>query len=145
MSFPDYKALANELIDIYEQSRPAPSYQQLSKMFMGESFVLHYLANHEGVIHPKELSERMGVSTARIANLLNKMEEKNLIVRRVCLEDNRKLIVALTDVGQQMADQLRSDLLATICAELEILGPEDALAFIRIRRKIFRCYTEDNT
>ena len=34
-------------------------------MVRGELFVLNYLATHEIAIHPKELSKKMAVSTAR--------------------------------------------------------------------------------
>ena len=53
--------------------------QQLSQMVRGEMFVLNYLFTHEGAIHPKELSRQMAVTTARIASLLNHMEQKQLL------------------------------------------------------------------
>lgn len=137
MDHPDYMELAKELFTIYETSLPDPANQKLSKMFMGESFVLNYLTFHEGDVHPKDLSKAMGVSSARIATLLNQLEKKKLIRRQVDPNDNRQLLVVLTEAGRQTGLQARTDLLPLVSASLEALGPEDAQAFIRIRRKLF--------
>ena len=68
-------------------------------MLRGELFVLNYLDHREGEVHPKELSEKMAVSTARIARLLNHMEEKSLVTRLPDPGDNRQIIVQLTPDG----------------------------------------------
>ena len=75
----DYVFLAGQLLSVRANLLQVPAYQHMSKMMKGELFVLNYLATHEAVIHPKELSEKLVVSTARIASLLNHMEEKGLI------------------------------------------------------------------
>ena len=75
----NYAALANELLGVRANLLQVPASQQLSQMMKGEMFVLNYLLTHEAIIHPKELSEKMAVTTARIASLLNHMEEKQLI------------------------------------------------------------------
>lgn len=45
----------------------------MSKMGKGELFVLNYMLTHEKIIHPKELIEKMAVTTA---SLPNHVEEK---------------------------------------------------------------------
>ena len=77
----DYSLLAGQLLNVQANLLQVPAYQQLSKMVRGEMFVLNYLATHETAIHPKELSKKMAVSTARITSLLHHMEEKGLIAR----------------------------------------------------------------
>ena len=72
----DYSLLAGPLLNVQANLLQVPAYQQLSKMVRGELFVLNYLATHETAIHPKELSKKMAVSTARITSLLHHMEEK---------------------------------------------------------------------
>jgi len=133
----DYTALANELLSVRASLLQVPASQQISKMVKGELFVLNYLATHEKIIHPKELSEKMAVSTARIASLLNHMESKKLILRYADKDDNRQVIVILTEEGKQEIHRIRAEVISYVCAMLESLGPEDAEAYIRIQKKIW--------
>lgn len=133
----DYTALANELLSVRANLLQVPANQQLSKMVKGELFVLNYLATHEKIIHPKELSEKMVVSTARIASLLNHMEEKKLVQRYADTADNRQVVVTLTDTGRQEIQRIRAEVISHVCAMLETLGPEDAQTYIRIQKKIW--------
>lgn len=132
----DYELLASELLEIHANLLPVPAAQQLSQMVKGELFVLNYLLTHEGVIHPKELSEKMAVSTARIASLLNHMEEKHYIERCHDAEDNRQIIVRLTTQGAEAIRKARERTLGAVAAMLEDLGQEDAENYVRIQRKI---------
>ena len=74
-----YEQLANELVQVNEALLHQPAQDLLSKLSRGEHFVLNYLLTHYGQAHPTDLSRHMVVSTARIAALLNRMEEKGLI------------------------------------------------------------------
>ena len=132
----EYAILAGQLLSVQANLLQVPAYQQLSKMVRGELFVLNYLATHEAAIHPKELSKKMSVSTARIAILLNHMEEKGLITRSSDLSDNRQVFVRLTESGVNAIQQTRADVISRVSSLLEALGPEDAREYIRIQEKI---------
>ncbi|MBQ7001829.1 MAG: MarR family transcriptional regulator [Oscillospiraceae bacterium] len=136
----DYTALADELLDVRANLLQVPANQRLSQMERGERFVLNYLATHDKIIHPKELSEKMSVSTARIASLLNNMESKKLILRYTDKGDNRQVIVILTDLGREEIFRIRAEVISYICSMLEKLGPEDAEAYVRIQKKIWNNY-----
>ena len=129
--------MASELLKLRGMMLRVPEERQLSRMVQGELFVLNYLATHEMITHPKELSENMAVSSARIASLLNHMEEKNLISRCPDKNDSRQIIVKLTETGRSEIKKIREEVISHISAMLEKLGPEDASAFIRIARKIW--------
>ena len=133
----DYMIMAEELLGVRANLLQVPAIQQLAKMVRGELFVLNYLATHEKEIHPKELSEKMAVSTARIASLLNHMAEKQLIQRYADKNDNRQVIVILTEKGRQEIQQIREEVITRVGALLESLGPEDSEAFIRIQKRIW--------
>ena len=104
----DYKSLANEWIALQGQLLQVPACRELSSLSKGEWFVLNYLMGHAGLVHPKDLSKGLVVSTARIAALLNHMEEQGLVTRNADPEDNRKILVYLTDAGVQMIPGLCS-------------------------------------
>ena len=133
----DYSALANELLSVRANLLQVPASQQLSHMVKGEMFVLNYLITHKSIVHPKELSEKMAVTTARIASLLNHMEGKRLIWRYTDPEDSRQVVVVLTDEGNKAIQSVRAKVISYVSAMLEDLGPEDAEAYIRIQKKIW--------
>ena len=133
----DYTSLAQELLTVRANLLQVPANQQLSQMVRGEMFVLNYLFTHEGAIHPKELSRQMAVTTARIASLLNHMEQKQLLLRRADPGDNRQVIVELTEQGRETIQSIRTEVIRYLRIMLEGLGPEDAQAYIRIQKKIW--------
>lgn len=139
----DYMELANELIDVQGLLLQVPAEQKLSKMAMGSLFVLNYLAFNEGCVHPKDLSEKMAVSSARIARLLNYLEEKKMVRRYADPQDNRQVIVVLTETGRNEIHRIRAEVLPSLADMLEKIGPEDAEAFIRIQKKIWSSYQSD--
>ena len=136
----DSEALAGELLSIRGNLLQVPANQKLSKMLRGELFVLNYLYRREGEVHPKELSEKMAVSTARIARLLNHMEEKSLVTRLPDPGDNRQILVQLPPDGAKAGEGARREVIAYLAKMLESLGPEDARAYIRIQEKIYQNY-----
>ena len=132
----DYKELAEEYLMIRAQLLKVPASQQVTKLVKGELFVLNYLATHEKAVYPKDLSKEMVVSTARIAVILNQMEDKKWITRTADTEDNRQILVALTEEGHHGIEQQREKIIHAVVQMFEKLGPEDAAEFIRIQRKI---------
>ena len=139
----DYTSLAQELLTVRANLLQVPANQQLSQMVRGEMFVLNYLFTHEGAIHPKELSHQMAVTTARIASLLNHMEQKQLLLRRADPGDNRQVIVELTEQGRETTREIRAQVIRYLSAMLEELGPEDAQAYIRIQKKIWNNFRQE--
>lgn len=135
-----YETLADELLHIRANLLRVPAHQKLSNMLRGELFVLNYLYDHDTMVHPKELSENLSVSTARIASLLKHMEEKKLIVRTQDTADSRQIIVRLTPDGERIIQKYRKDVLSYLARTLESLGPDDAREYIRIQKKIYCNY-----
>ena len=140
----DYTALANELLRVRANLLLVPASQQLSQIVRGEMFVLNYLVTHENTVHPKELSEKMAVTTARIASLLNHMEEKKLIRRCTDPDDSRQVDVVLTEEGRSAIQAIRQRVISYVSAMLKDLGPEDAEAYIRIQNKIWNNFQRNS-
>ena len=136
-----YEQLANELVQVNEALLHQPAQDLLSKLSRGEHFVLNYLLTHYGQAHPTDLSRHMVVSTARIAALLNRMEEEGLIVRLPDSRDNRQTIITPTQFGIQFVQEHRTGLVDAMAKALELLGPEDAQNYLRIQKKILQNLT----
>lgn len=139
-----YEGLARELLQVNEVLLHQPAQHLLSKLNRGEHFVLNYLLTHQLQAHPTDLSRHMVVSTARIAALLNRMEEKGLISRLPDPLDNRQIIVSLSPKGEEAIAQFRDKVIHSTASMLEQLGPEDAQEFLRIQRKLVKNLIEVN-
>ena len=140
----DYEELACELMNNRADLLPVPASQQVSRLARGELFVLNYLRSNDRIVHPKELSEKMAVSTARVASLLNHMEGKRFVVRVPDPQDSRQVIVRLTREGAELIEKTRSEVMCYAAKMLEELGPEDAAAYIRIQKKIIRNFRKEH-
>ena len=132
----DYTVLALELIDIKAQMLQIPTDRALMDFVKGELFALNYMMVHAAPVHPKDLSRALAVSTARIAALLKHLEAQGLIIRMPDPEDNRQCNVRLTAAGAALILEKRKGLLSSLAQALELLGPEDAAAYLRIQKKL---------
>ncbi|HIR58223.1 MAG TPA: MarR family transcriptional regulator [Candidatus Gallacutalibacter pullicola] len=134
----DYRALAEKMIELSAQLHLFPPIQQLAVFEKGTFLALHYLSAPPKMIHPKELSQKMAVSSARVAALLNHMEQEGLIVRTPDPGDSRQTIVSLTSRGEELMESTQSKAREQLAEVLESLGPEDAETFVRIQSKILQ-------
>lgn len=132
----DYRALAEKLIDQKSSTYQILVDRTFSKIVQGEMFVLNYLYCHNSAAYPKELSCAMAVTTARIAKVLNELEQNGLIKRNPDPADNRQVIVNLTDKGFAEIENKRCQFLKLIAQSLEQLEPEEAEEYIRIKAKL---------
>ena len=87
----------------------------------------------------------MAVTTARIASLLNHMEEKQLICRYPDPDDSRQIVVVLTQEGKEAIQQDRARGITCVADMVEGLGPEDAEAYIRIKKKKWSHYQKSQS
>lgn len=132
----DYYTLAEQLMELHVALHIIPINQELAALERGMFFALNFLMFHKRSAYPKELSRGMGVSSARVAALLNHLEKEGLIQRRPDPKDNRQVIVSLTENGIHAIRQKRKEILETVAQTLEELGPEDAQEFLRIQQKL---------
>lgn len=134
----DYRSMAEDLLNTLSIAPQAKAERQMLKRIKGHIFVITYLSANNNKAYPKDLSDAMMVSTARVAVILRQLEENGMITRATDPEDNRQVIVSLTEKGQTTAEKYHSEALESVVKMLEYLGPEDALSYIRIRKKLLK-------
>ena len=137
----NYEGLATELLQVNEDLLRVPARHLISKLenvHTNQSGVVGgrypVLLHHQA--HPVDLSRGLVVSTARIAALLNRMEDKGLISRLPDPLNNRQVIVTLSPQGLEAIQTFRSQVIRSAAQMLADLGPEDAREFIRIQKKL---------
>ena len=104
--------------------------QSVQEHLKGENFLLSYLDEH-GV-----LREGLGVSAPRTAAMLRALEEKGMLRRCADSYDRRRVVVHLTELGRQTAEQMHTTLCAHVQRVLEQLGEQDSRELIRLLGRI---------
>ncbi len=132
----DDRQIAEELLEIHGELNRRRLHQKMNGFGRGEIFALSCLYDHGGSAWPKELSEDMGVSSARVAALVNQLEGKGWVRREGDFGDTRHTVVSLTGSGRAAVLAEKEEILDSIMELLEGLGHQDAEAFLRIRRKM---------
>lgn len=132
----DYRELAVELLRLRSEQFKSGVWRQTAKLTQGEYLALYCLQGHGGEAYPRQLSDELSVSTARIAAMLRDMEEKGWIVRRDVLSDSRHILVTLTDTGRDEMYRRREQTLTALSGALKALGPEDSTELIRILKRM---------
>ncbi len=132
----DYKELTKEFINNMNLIQRARPHKSLNDSMQGENFVLQYLSHQSGSALPSEISNTMGISTARIAATLNSLEKKGYVTRRIDSNDRRRILVDLTEEGKKMALEHRQHMIDEMAKLLSLLGEEDAKEYVRITSKM---------
>ena len=141
----DYTILAKEFLQTVYRFYKIRSQQQLNNAMQGEAFALQFIAQHDDVAVPSDIENAMSVSSARIATILNGLENKELITRRIDSNDRRRTILKLTRAGEEQAAKSTEQLLDLGKKLLEYLGEEDARQYVRIMGRLAdKCNSEQD-
>lgn len=132
----DYNALAAEFLKNMGSVRKAKVQKNIHEALQGEGVVLHYIASHGDEVQPGEISQKMNVSTARIATTLNSLEKKGLITRQIDTSNRRQILVRITQKGKDFAETHRKTILGVAANMLELLGEQDAKEYVRITKRL---------
>jgi DNA-binding MarR family transcriptional regulator len=127
--------LAEALLHKFVRSMRMIHARKVSDMSRGELFVLQLLAERREV-QPADICAGMGVSTARVATLLNGMERKGWVRRLPDPADRRKIRIAITEAGDNRAFEHRRNMIDRVSRLLRELGEPDALALLRIMDRL---------
>lgn len=121
--------------------------KKMSFYFRGEDAILVYLnqKTKSEKMSPSDISERLKVSSARVAASLNSLESKRLIKREMDSLDRRKINIHLTKEGKEKAIDLKSNHLNQFSSLLSALGSDDTDKLIEIIIKIKNILEEDES
>ena len=109
----------------------------------GENGVLMYLYHAERPVYPGELTERLGLTTGRIANILRELERTGMIVRTPDTEDKRRVRVALTPEGESYTLAQNSNAIRFHARLLSQLKPEETDQFLKTLSRLVEIIERD--
>ena len=82
----------------------------------------------------KELGHQLFLDSGTLTPLLKKMETKGLVRRNRSTEDERNLIVTITEEGEQLKE--RAIQIPAKMADCSVLEPEEAMILYKILYKM---------
>ena len=139
----NYSALAQELLHALDTAGPRPPHEDISQTQRGEMAVLRLLAEENRQLLAGEISRGLGMTTSRIAAVLNSLEKKDMITRCVDPADRRRVVVALTARGEDFCRARRREAERDFTHLLERLGEDDARQFVHLLGRVFAILGED--
>ncbi|MDR2832895.1 MAG: transcriptional regulator [Streptococcaceae bacterium] len=129
MNYEEAALLFMQALKSTNKSKMMGNMNQYSK---GENAVLAQLFHQDQEeIAPSELSKCTHTSTARVATILNSLEEKGFVTREISKEDRRKIVVKITEAGKKEALKNKVIILGNISTIFEQMGEEETQHFLR--------------
>lgn len=115
---------------------PKPLFHKVEEVDRGTGFVLAYLQETDGEVFAGDLARELKVSTARIAALLNKLEDKGLVERSRSENDARRTVVKITPQGAAYTAEIKEQILDRVEVLFDKVGKKDLQEFLRICKEI---------
>ncbi|MEG0913607.1 MAG: MarR family transcriptional regulator [Oscillospiraceae bacterium] len=133
---PDEELLQSLLKSLGKIYHMAPS-KIISGFTHGENKILNQLYITDGFsLSPKELSEILFLSSARVAAALKTLEQKGRVRRSVSETDRRKICVSLTREGEEIILAKRTEINSIIGRVIDKLGSADSAQLVRLIDRI---------
>ena len=107
-----------------------------SGLTMGQPKVLDYLKEHDGASQ-KEIAAGCFIEAGSLTSVLNRMEEKGLIERRMLNGNRRTFHIFMTEAGRKSQKIVEEAFVEIEEAAWKDISQEDAEAFMRIYHKIY--------
>ena len=127
--------LKNEFIEALQLyiSNQASS---IAEMLEGEHAVLSYILKEKQDVTPTNISLKLGITKSRVTAILNSLHEKELVLLKRKSDDRRKIIVSLTEKGEEAIVSKLIVLDNKILKLIEELGVEKSITLIEILNDI---------
>lgn len=108
----------------------------IAEMLEGEHAVLSYILKEKQDVTPTNISLKLGITKSRVTAILNSLHEKELVLLKRKSDDRRKIIVSLTEKGEEAIVSKLIVLDNKILKLIEELGVEKSITLIEILNDI---------
>jgi DNA-binding MarR family transcriptional regulator len=113
----------------------ANAYMDRIDLHRAQAFLLCRLYDQDGMTQ-SEIGEQLSVQGATVTNMLQRMEETGLIVRRRDPQDNRLVRVYLTGAGREKERSINSQFEELEAMIFEGISPEERATLRQILRRL---------
>lgn len=132
----DVENMTEMLFQQIKEGTSTPISELLDEFNCGEIGVLSTLAFDQNPVTAGELSEKLNVTTARIARILTFLESKQYIRRKNDRTDHRKTFVTITKKGKELADSTKKEIMDKIVQVIREVGYDEIQTYISIVLKV---------
>lgn len=103
---------------------------------IGQPKVLDYLKDHDGSSQ-KEIAKNCFLEAGSLTSILNRMEEKGLIERRILNGNRRTFHIFMTEAGKKSQQLVTENFSEIEQQALEGISDEEFVAFMTVYGKIY--------
>ena len=107
-----------------------------SNLTIGQPKILDYLKTHDGS-NQKEIAQACFLEAGSLTSILNKMEEKGLVERKVLNGNRRSFHIFLTEKGHQQQTLVQNAFQSIEKIALSGISDEDYQQFLSVYSKIY--------
>lgn len=108
-----------------------------TELSLGQPKILDYLREHNGSIQ-KDISAACNIEQASLTSVLNGMEKKGLIVRKMQDGNRRSLYVYMTEKGSELARRIASEFEKIESSAMEDFSDKDKETLITLLSKMYK-------
>ena len=91
---------------------------------------------HKGPLPLQQIGEKVLISSGNITYAVDKLEQKQLLVRKPSAQDRRVIFAELTSQGQELLSTLFPQHAEVIRAAVSSLSPEEQILAIQLLKKL---------
>lgn len=124
------------VLNKFRENKPARFFNKVDETSAGMSFVLIYLNEHEGDVYASTIAEEMKISRARVAVLIQKLINKQMIEKLPSNCDARIEVLKLTAIGKEKIEFFKEQMISRVIKIIEEVGLEEVYKFIETSAKI---------
>ncbi|AZV50152.1 MULTISPECIES: MarR family transcriptional regulator [Bacillus] len=128
-----FQKIQPEMLDSMEKQGITPA----------QLFVLASLKKN-GSLKISEIAERMEVKPSAVTLMADRLEQKNLIVRKHNTQDRRVINISLTDEGDRKFEDVLAGRKAIMARYLSYLTEEELLQAAHMTKKLAQAAAETN-
>lgn len=111
-----------------------------SGLTLGQPKVLDYLKTHDGATQ-KDIAYGCHIEAASLTSILNRMEEKNIIERRMMNGNRRSLHIFMTEKGREYQKAVEKSFLRLETEAFTDISEEERIQFMNTFSKIYQNMT----
>lgn len=124
-----------DVLNKIRKNKPAKFFNKIDETYAGMNFILIYLSEHNDV-YASTVADKMQISRARVAVLIQKLVNKGLIKKSLSSTDARVEVIKLTKKGQKEIKIFKEKIISKITKIIEEIGLEEIYKFIDTSAKI---------
>lgn len=127
---------ALDVLNKIKQNKPTKFFKKIDETSAGMRFILMYLSEHNNEVYASTIAEKMDISRARVAVLIQKLINKGMIEKSSSSMDGRIDVLKITQVGLSEIKTFKEQVLSNVIMVIEKIGLEEIYRFIDTSAKI---------